>query len=177
MEKSLTQVSRSPVKPPSADDDIDALKRQQQALEKQLGDANGKLASARLREKLNLEQQESMQVIEAPSLPEKPVKSKKILMALVVVAVGIVLGIAAAIGPEMLNRSIRSREQLAGVVDSSLIASVPFIATRADTIRMKLRILFASLSAVVVLVAIAGLLSAIAFNWPVVVRATISAAG
>ena len=78
LEKQLAQPSQVPAQAQSTpDEEIEALKRQRQTLEKQLADANAKLGSARLREKLDLEQQERMQVIEAPSLPEKPVKSKK----------------------------------------------------------------------------------------------------
>ena len=169
MEKNLTQASRLPtqVQPPSPDDDIETLKRQQQLLEKQLAEANGKLASARLREKLDLEQQDRMQIIEAPSLPEKPVKSKKIVMAGLVLLVSLGLGLGTAIGPELLKGSIRTRQQLIGVVDSSLIVCIPYISTSADTVRSRLKILFAIVGVVIVLVALAGLVAAIALNWPV----------
>ena len=140
MEKNLVQPSQVPARTQTTtDDEIEALKRQGQLLEKQLADANAKLASARLREKLDLEQQERMQVIEAPSLPEKPVKSKKIVMVGIIFAAAAILGIGAAIGPELLNKSIRSRNQLTGVVASSLVVCIPFIATRADIIRTRLR--------------------------------------
>ena len=131
MEKNLTQVSRLPaqVQSSSFDDDIEALERQQQLLEKQLAEANGKLANARLREKLDLERQDRMQIIEAPSLPEKPVKSKKIVIAGLVLVLSLALGLGIAIGPELLKGSIRSRQQLSGIVDSSLIVCVPYIST------------------------------------------------
>jgi capsular polysaccharide biosynthesis protein len=168
MEKNLLQLSQVPARAQSTrDDDIEALKRQVQALEKQLADANAKLASARLREKLDLEQQERMQVIEAPSLPEKPVKSKRIVMVGIIFAAATMLGIGAAIGPELLNKSIRSRSQLAGVVAGSLVVCIPFIATRADTIRARLRVLFAVIGVVTVLGAWVGLTAAILFHLPV----------
>ena len=90
MEKSLAQV---PPEPPAPGDDIDALRRQREALEKRLAEANIKLATARLSEKLDRDQQsERLQVIEAPSLPQKPLKSNKLKM------VGVVLAVAAALG-------------------------------------------------------------------------------
>ena len=139
MEKQLVQTSQSPAHAqPAPDDDIEALKRQRLALEKQLADANGKLASARLREKLDLEQQDRMQVIEAPSLPEKPEKSKKILIVGVAFVAAAILGLGAAIGPELLNGSIRSREQLTSVMASSLIVCIPYITTPADIIRTRI---------------------------------------
>lgn len=168
VEKSLAQVPQSPARVRSTpDEDMESLKRQQQALEKQLADANGKLASARLREKLDLEQQERMQVIESPSLPEKPVKSKKALMALLALIAGAVLGLVLAIGPELLNGSIRSRDQLAGVVDSSLIVCIPYITTQADTIRTRLKILFAIVGVLAILTALCCLVAAIVLHWQI----------
>jgi hypothetical protein len=168
MEKNLVQPLQVPARTQTTtDDEIEALKRQGQLLEKQLADANAKLASARLREKLDLEQQERMQVIEAPSLPVKPVKSKKIVMAGAISLAAAILGLGAAIGPELLNKSIHSRNQLTGVVASSLVVCIPFIATRADIIRTKLRVLFAVVGAVTVLGAWIGLTVAILFHLPV----------
>jgi uncharacterized protein involved in exopolysaccharide biosynthesis len=168
VEKSLAQVSRSPAQTrPTLDDQIEEIKRQRQTVEKQLADANAKLASARLREKLDLEHQELMQVVEAPSLPDKPTKSKKIIMAAAVLMAGTVLGLALALGPELLNGSIRSRHQLAGVVDSSLLVCVPYISTRADTIRTRLRLLIVLISVVTTLAVLGGLLAIIALHWPV----------
>ena len=168
MEKQLVQTSQSPAHAqPAPDDDIEALKRQRLALEKQLADANGKLASARLREKLDLEQQDRMQVIEAPSLPEKPEKSKKILIVGVAFVAAAILGLGAAIGPELLNGSIRSREQLTSVMASSLIVCIPYITTPADIIRTRLKILFGVIGVLMILAAWGGLAAAIVLHLPV----------
>jgi uncharacterized protein involved in exopolysaccharide biosynthesis len=165
-EKNLAQPSQVPAQAKStADDDIEALKRQGQILEKRLADANGKLASARLSEKLDQEQQsERMQVIESPSLPEKPLKSKKIMIVGIAFAGAAMLGIGAAIGPELLNGSIRSRDQLSRVVASSLIVCIPYIATRADIIRTRLKVLFGVIGVVMLLAALGGLAAAIVFH-------------
>src|SRR5260221_7835362 len=57
MEKTLTQPAQAPAQAQTQADDIDALKRQREALEKRLGEANNKLATARLSEKLDRDQQ------------------------------------------------------------------------------------------------------------------------
>jgi uncharacterized protein involved in exopolysaccharide biosynthesis len=168
MEKSLARPSHVPALAQSTSDDIEALKRQRVALEKLLADANGKLASARLSERLDQEQQsEHMQIIEAPSLPQKPMKSKKFLLVGIAFAAAAILGIGAAVGPELLNGSIRSRHQLNGVVASPLIVCIPYIATRADIIRRRLRLLFGVMSVVLLLAAWGGLAVAIVFQLPV----------
>jgi uncharacterized protein involved in exopolysaccharide biosynthesis len=168
MERQLAQTSTLPTHPQAAaDDDIEGLKRQSLALEKQLADANSKLANARLREKLDGEQQDRMQVIEAPSLPEKPEKSKKILIVGFAFVLAAMLGIAAAIGPELLNGSIRSRDQLSSVIASSRIVCIPYMATRADIIRARLQVSFAVIGVLVILAAWAGLATAIVLHLPV----------
>ena len=168
MEKELAQQPPISTQPRSTpDDDIEALKLQRETLEKQLAEANSKLASAHLREKLDLEQQDSMQVIEAPSLPEKPVKSKKVAIVGIAFAAATILGIGAAIGPQLLNAPLRSRQELAGMVASSLIVSIPYIATRGDILRTRLRILLGVMSVLVLLAIWAGLAAAIVYHLPI----------
>lgn len=169
LEKKLAQPPELPAQAQSTPaDDMEALKRQRIALEKQLADANGKLAAARLNEKLDQGQSQNMQVIEAPSLPEKPVKSKKniLIVGLAFVAAAM-LGLGAAVGPELRKGSIRSRDQLTGVIPSSLIVCIPYIATRADNIRSRLRVLLAILGVAAVLAAWGALGTAIVLHLPV----------
>jgi uncharacterized protein involved in exopolysaccharide biosynthesis len=147
-------------------DDVEALKRQREALEKRLADANGKLASARLSEKLE-QQSERMQVVEAPTLPEKPEKSKRLLIVGIAFVAAAIFGIGAAIGREVLDGSIRSRNELTKVIPGSLIVCVPYIATRADDVRARLRILFGILSVVMLLAVWFTLIAAIVFHRPV----------
>jgi uncharacterized protein involved in exopolysaccharide biosynthesis len=168
LEKQLAAPLQVPAQAQSTpDEEIEALKGQRQALEKQLADANAKLASARLREKIDTEQQERMQVIETPSLPEKPVKSKKIVLVGLAFAVAVILGAVAAVGPELFNGPIRSRRQLTGVVASPLIVCIPYITTRADIIRSRLRLLFSAVSLVLLLMIWVGLAAAIVLHLPI----------
>ena len=168
LEKQLAQPSQVPAHAQSTpDEEIEALKGQRQALEKQLAEANAKLGSARLREKIDLEQQDRMQVIEAPSLPEKPVKSKKIVMVGIAFALSAILGVVAAIGPELLNKRIRSRRQLAGVVASPLVVCIPYITTRSDIIRTRLRVVLGTISIVLLLATWGALGAAIVLHLPV----------
>jgi hypothetical protein len=168
MEKQLTRPSQVPAQAKSTpDDEIEALKRQRLALERQLAEANGKLASARLREKLDLEQQDRMQVIEPPTLPAKPEKSKKILIVGLAFAAAAILGIGAAIGPDLLNGSIRNRQQLTGVVPSPLVVCIPYIPIRSDLVRRRVRVLLGAVSVVILLAAWGGLATAIVLHLPV----------
>jgi uncharacterized protein involved in exopolysaccharide biosynthesis len=169
MEKTLTQSERASAKGPSTQtDDIDALKRQREALEKRLAEANNKLATARLSEKLDRDQQsERLQVIESPRLPQKPLKSNRLKLVGIVFGLGAMLGIGTVIAAELIDGSIRNPNQLSGVVASSLIVSIPYIETRADIIRTRLRVIFGAISVVILLASWGGLTAVILLHLPV----------
>ena len=168
MEKSLARPSQAATRAQSTMDDIEALKRQREVLEKRLSDANGKLASARLGERLDREQRtEHLQVIEAPSLPQKPMKSKKLLLVGLAFAAAAILGVGVAIGPELLNGPIRSRDQLTSAVAGSLIVCIPFISTTTDLVRGRLRLVIGVISVIMLLAAWGGLATAIVLHLPV----------
>ena len=169
MEKTLTQSAQGPAKAQSTQaDDIEALKRQREALEKQLADANSKLSAARLSERLDREKQaDRLQVIESPPVPQKPVKSARLKLVGMAFVMAAILGIGTVIAAELLDGSIRGRHQLSGVVASQLIVSIPFISTRADIIKARLRLIFGTFSVVILLVALGGLITAIVLGWSV----------
>lgn len=161
MEKSLTQSPQTPEKAQSTQaDEIEALKRQRESLEKQLTDANTKLASARLSEKLDRDQQsERLQVIERPSLPLKPLKSGRLKLIGVAFALAAAVGVGTAITAELLDGSIRNRYQLSGVVDTHLVVAIPYLSTRTDIVRARWRKILIGLT-VVTIFAILGTLAA-----------------
>ena len=167
MEKTLTQPA--PAKAQSTQtDDIEAVKRQREALEKQLADANSKLATARLSEKLDRDQQsERLQVIESPTLPQKPEKSGRLKIVGIAFAAAAMLGIGAVLVSELLNGSIRHRQQLSGVIAGPLIVTIPYIDTRADVIRRRSRGILAAVSVLILLSALGGLMAAIVLGLPV----------
>jgi uncharacterized protein involved in exopolysaccharide biosynthesis len=169
MEKALTQSGQGPAKAQSTQaDDIEAAKRQREALEKRLAEANGKLATARLSEKLDRDQQsERLQVIELPSLPQKPEKSGRLKLVGIAFAAAAMLGIGTVFAAELFDGSIRGRQQLSGVVASQLIVSIPHIETRADIIRTRWRVIFGVVSVVTLLAALGGLTTAIVLNLPI----------
>jgi uncharacterized protein involved in exopolysaccharide biosynthesis len=168
MEKSLTQPPQSSAKVPStAADDTDTLKRQREALEKRLADANGRLATARLNEKIDREQQfGSVQVIESPSLPQRPEKSGRLKLVGLAFAAAAVLGMGTVLATELLDGSIRGRHQLLGVVAGPLIVSIPYIQTRADILRDRWRLIFGIVSLVLLLAVLGGLAATIVLGLP-----------
>jgi hypothetical protein len=166
MEKSLTQSTPTPKTRSTQLDELDAAKRQRDVLEKRLADTNNKLATARLSEKLDQgHQAERFQVIESPSIPLKPEKSGRLKIIGIAFALATALGVGAVVARELLDGSIRSRHQLSGIVDNHLVVAIPFISTRGDIIRSKLRLMSIGLTIVVIFVAWGALTSAILFDW------------
>lgn len=169
MEKSLMQPVQSSAKPPSTDvDDIETVKRQREALEKRLADANARLATARLNEKIDREQQfGNVQVIELPSLPQRPEKSGRLKLAGLAFAAAAALGMGTVLAAELLDGSIRGRHQLVGVIPNPLIVSIPYIQTRTDIVRARWRLAFGSVSLVLLLAVLGGLAATIVLGLPV----------
>lgn len=168
MEKTLTQPVEPAAKVQSTQaDDLEALKRQREALEKRLADANSKLTTARLSEKLDREQQsERLQVIEAATLPQRPVKANRLKLVGIAFAAAMMVGLGAIAAAELLNGSIRSRHQLSGIVANHLIVSIPYIATRADIVRGRLRTLSIVFSVIVLFAVLGGLATSIVLGLP-----------
>jgi uncharacterized protein involved in exopolysaccharide biosynthesis len=169
METSLMQPAQSPAKAPSTQaDDIDSLKRQREALEKRLADANGRLATARLNENIDRDQQFGrVQVLESPALPQRPEKSGRLKLVGIAFAAAVMLGMGTVTAAELLDGSIRGRHQLLGVVPSPLIVSIPYIQTPADIIRARSRFIFGIVSLVLLLTVLGGLAAAIVMGLPV----------
>jgi uncharacterized protein involved in exopolysaccharide biosynthesis len=167
MEKSLTESPRISTGNQTADD-VETLKRQREILEKRLADANAKLASARLSERLDLDQQsDRLQVIEAPQLPQLPLKSTKVKIAGSGLALALALGLGAVMARDMLDGSIRNRDQLSGLVNSDLVVLIPYMTTGSDLVRARIRKAFIVLTVGLILIAWSGLAAAILFHLPV----------
>jgi uncharacterized protein involved in exopolysaccharide biosynthesis len=167
MEKAITVPTHAAVQA-TQDDDVEAIQRQRQALEKRLDEANSKLAIARLGERLDRDHQsERLQVIEPPQVPQRPVKSGRLKFVGIAFALAAMLGAGAVFAPEFFDGSIRSRQALAGVVDSHLIVSIPYIATRADVVRRRWMVILAIVAGLLVMAILGCLAAAIVLGLPV----------
>jgi uncharacterized protein involved in exopolysaccharide biosynthesis len=118
---------------------LEALEEQQTSLENNLEETNKKLAAARLGESLERNQQsEHLQVIEQPVVPQKPIKPKRLKLFAMSFALAVMVGGGCVLLAELLDQSIHGSEDLAGVIDSQLLVSIPYITTSQE-IRAKRR--------------------------------------
>ena len=145
---------------------LEDLEKQRSNIEKNLEEANRKLTAARLGESLERDQQsERLQVIEQPTVPQKPIRPNRLKLLALSFALAAMVGVGTVMAVETFDRSIRSTEELAGVVDSHLIVAIPYITTRAEILRKKRRLVFGLGSLAVVFVG--GVSAAFYFGLPV----------
>jgi hypothetical protein len=106
-----------------------------------LDEANRKLLVARLGEALERNQQsERLQVLEQPIVPQKPIKPNRPKLLALVFVLALFVSVGTMMTIESLDKSIHSTQELVGVIDSSLIVAIPYITTRAETLRRKGRV-------------------------------------
>ena len=150
------ETSSSTPEAPSVEVATEVLERQEVEIEKRLDEAARKATAARLGESMERDQQsERLEVVEQPSVPQAPVKPKKLKWYAVALALAFMGGGGTAVAAEVLNRSIRSSRDLTGFFGSHLIVTIPYISTAAEIRRRWLkRILWAAV--------VAGLVATIA---------------
>jgi uncharacterized protein involved in exopolysaccharide biosynthesis len=172
----VKEASEAPkIQTASVDSEIEAQERQVASIDKSLEEANRKLTLAKLGEKMERDQQaERLQVIEQPTVPQKPVRPNRMKLLTMAFAMAGVAGLGAVFAAEAFDKSIRGSHELDGVIDSHLIVTIPYIATKAETLRSKGRValLVTALSVVV----LAGIAAVIILGPPVDVSSLINRA-
>ena len=119
---------------------VDALERQRVSIKANLEGISRKLAAARLGENLERGQHsERLSVIEQPTLPQKPVRPYRPKILAVVFALAIAAGGGLVFALEMFDGTIRRNADIAKLIDSHLIVSIPYISTKAEGLRQKSR--------------------------------------
>jgi len=125
--------------------ELDALETKRKGAKEELTATAQKLAAARLGESLERGQHsERLEVLEQPSLPQKPVSPNRPRIFLVVSMLALMAGGGMALGSEILNQSIRRSADLYTLIDSHLIVAIPYISTRAEERGKKRRTVLAS---------------------------------
>lgn len=117
---------------------IDTLETQRETVKDELNKASQKLTAARLGENLEKGQHsERLEVIEQPSMPQKPVSPNRTKIFGVVVALAFMAGGGLVFAAEMLKPAIRTQSDLFSLVDRQMIVSIPYISTYDETHRRK----------------------------------------
>ena len=137
MEKAATPATQAGAEAPVP---LDVLETQQEDIQKNLQVASTKLAAARMGETLEKDQQsEKLEVIEQPTVPQEPIKPNRPKLAGIALFLAFALGGGLAFLVELADKGIRRSSDIFSVVDSRLVIAIPYITTKAEMHRGKLR--------------------------------------
>ena len=123
---------------PTNEPGLGSLETRRNSLKLELSTATQKLSVARLGENLERGQHsERLQVLEQPTLPQKPVSPNRPKIFMIAFMAALMAGGGLAFATELSDQSVRRSSDLYSIIDSHLIVSIPYIATRGEARRKK----------------------------------------
>lgn len=132
---------------------LDTLQTQRRSIKEELNAATQKLSAARLGESLERGQHaERLEVIEQPTLPEKPISPNRRKLLAFTFLGALIAGSGMVFAAEMLSPAIRRSTDLHSLIDSNLIVPIPYISTHSEIRRKKnmIRLSIGTLTVVIV---------------------------
>ena len=152
-------IATAPQKTPASaaadrsDANTQILEQREVLLQKNLDVARNKLAVAQIGETLEKNSQaDHLQVIQYPELPGQPAKPKKLKWLAMSVALAGMIGVGSVLAAELLDRSIRSKKELARIIDPHLIVTIPYLLRPGEQLRRRVKFILLY----IVLLAVAG---------------------
>ncbi|MGB8019498.1 MAG: sugar transporter, partial [Pseudolabrys sp.] len=143
---------------PTNEPGFDALETKRASIKAELNTATQRLAAARLGENLERGQHsERLQVLEQPTLPQKPTSPNRPRIFIIAFMAALMAGGGLAFATELSDQSVRRSSDLYSIIDSHLIVSIPYIATRGEARRKKTKTI--SGSAIVAALIVASLIA------------------
>lgn len=113
---------------------LDALNRDYANIQGQYNGAVQRLSQAATGERIELTAKgERITVVDAATVPNRPMKPNRLLIAGGGIAAGIGLGIAAIVLRELLNRSVRRPKDLISAFGITPITTIPYMRTPGET--------------------------------------------
>jgi len=143
---------------PTNEPGLGSLETRRNSLKLELSTATQKLSVARLGENLERGQHsERLQVLEQPTLPQKPVSPNRPKIFIIAFMAALMAGGGLAFAAEISDQSVRRSSDLYSIIDSHLIVAIPYIATRGEVRRKKRKTI--SGSAIVAALILASLIA------------------
>ncbi len=141
MESKLQDLQARVLQTPAIESEYASLEQQYEASVKRYQDFKDKEADAQVAQ--SMEQQsksETFSVIEAPQLPDLPVKPNRKLLLLVGVVLSGLLAGSAMLGLEMLDSRIYDARGLQLAFGQVPLATVPYISSRQEVVKRRVRV-------------------------------------
>ena len=131
---------------------LDSMNRDYQNLQAQYNAAVQKQSLAASAEQTAvLSKGEKITVVDSATIPDKPIKPRRTMIALGGVAAGMALGAAVILLTELLNRSVRRPRDIVKAFGITPIVTIPYLRTPNETIKRR------SVFVMLMLVAIIGI--------------------
>lgn len=117
---------------------LGALERKYETAKEEYSQAKAKFDTANVDKSIQLENKgERFELVEAPILPETPIKPNRILL----IVLGFIASIAGAVGIavllEALDSKVRGVESIAEIIKLQPMANIPYIKNEADHVEVK----------------------------------------
>ena len=159
--RSVKSINALILRIPEVQGALSNLERRREIAQKGVEELTQKLNDARLGERLERDRQaERFQVIEQPIAPTDPVRPNRplILAGGIAAALGAAFGITLLL--EMLNRSVRTANDIARAISQMPLGVIPYLETAQERRRHKSRIIY-----VVIALLALGVASFAAIHW------------
>ncbi len=140
LERQLEQIMASIEDTPTTEMSLNILERQHQAVQSQYGVAVASLSAAATGETIETSQQgERFELIEPAVVPERPVSPNRKMIAAMGMAAGLGAGLGLLVLLEMLNTSVRRPVDLEEKLGIRPFATVPYIETKGEVFRGRMK--------------------------------------
>jgi hypothetical protein len=123
-------LTQSPTRTPANQIALDGLNRDLMNIQSQYNTAVAKQSQAAAADRIeSMSKGEKVAVIEGATVPDRPIKPKRLLIAAGGVFGGILLGLGMIVLIELMNRSVRRPKDLVKAFGITPIATVPYMRT------------------------------------------------
>ncbi len=123
---------------------IEALENQRATIQRDLDRTGEKLTAARLGENLERGQySERLDVLEQAIVPQQPFKPNRRKLLALVLAAALIAGGGCVVLMEMLDDTIKDKQDIYQFAAPSLVQAIPYIATQKEIAQQRLRIVLA----------------------------------
>jgi polysaccharide chain length determinant protein (PEP-CTERM system associated) len=140
LESQLARLAKSIEQTPTVEMSLNNLYRTQEQYQSQYDLNLERFNTADTGVTIELQQQgERFEVIEQASVPDEPISPNRILLGAGAIFGGIAAGLGLIVLLEMLNTSIRRPVELTNHLGIKPFATVPYIATKGETLRRRLK--------------------------------------
>ena len=137
----LAEINVSIARTPDVEMQFNVLNRRQAGLQAQYDNAVGSRNAAERGETIEANRQGfKFELLQQANVPERPESPNRLLIAAMGIAGGLGAGLGLLVLLEILNQSIRRPVELVNGLGIQPFATIPYIATRAEIIRSRVRI-------------------------------------